>query len=239
MGWITGAKREKACRKENQKDTEGKILERKEMPKTREDPARKKKLEAREHDCLEREERRRAGQRVVYTGAMFDCVVSKKTQLATMVAEFENISRSMIKLKTCMEEMKQEIEQIQEWTERMEERMENGENYTDDEVEVLPIYNANEMMKAFTENVGALTKASRGRPVTVETLVKGQPVSISVAARENEGGTNAQAGPVHYRASRGTKADGPYLPGARGGNTGRGEAQMDCSGNKSGGKKKK
>ena len=238
MGWITGAEREKARRKDNQKDTEGKRLERKEMPKTREDRARKKRLEAREHDCLEQEERRRAGQRV-YTGAMIDCVVSKKTQLATMVAKFENISRNMMQLKACMEEMKQQIEQIQEWTERMEERIGEGQNYTDDEVEVLPVYSANEVVKAFTENVGALTKASRGRPVTVETLVKGQPVSISVAARDNEGGTNAQAGPVHYRASRGRKADGPYLPRARGGFTGGGEAQMDCSGNKSGEKRKR
>ena len=117
----------------------------------------------------------------IYTGASTE-FVSKNAQLATVVAECEEMNYGMMQLKGCMVTMETPIEAIQAWTERMEERMGNGENYTD-EVEVLPVYSANEMLKAMTQ-----------RAVTLETYVKGECVSISVTARDGEGGTNVQAG---------------------------------------------
>ena len=45
--------------------------------------------------------------------------------------------------------------------------------------------------------------------------------------------------PAQYRAVRGRRVVGPYHPGSHGGVTGGGEAKMDCSGNKRGGKKKR
>ena len=211
-------------------------LERKKMAKTRQETARAARREARAQIERLQRERRRVDQRI-YTGAIIESV-SKNAQLATVVAECEEINYGMRQLKGSMETMEKQIEAIKAWTERMVERMENGENYTD-AAEVSPEYSAKEMLDAMTEKVGAVASSSRGRAVTLETYVKGEFVSISVTARDGEGGTNAQAGPVHYRASRGRKADGPYLPRARGGFTGGGEAQMDCSGNKSGEKRKR
>ena len=128
----------------------------------------------------------------IYTGASTE-FVSKNAQLATVVAECEEMNYGMMQLKGCMNTMENQIEVIQAWIERMEKRMENGENYTD-AVKVSPEYSANVMLKAMTEKVAAVTSASNGRVVTLETYVKGEFVSISVAARDGEGGTNAQAG---------------------------------------------
>ena len=93
-----------------------------------------------------------------------------------------------------------------------------------------------------------------GRAVTLETFVKGEYVSVSVAARGEPGGGNrrvwAQAdrdpGPVEvttrsdnrppppHRTMRGRRASGRYHPGSHGLPSGGGEARMDCSGNKRG-----
>ena len=195
--------------------------------------------------------RRRVDERV-YSGALVECV-SKKTQLATMVAEAEEMNHGMRQLKGCMDAMETRIGQIQAWTEAMEERMERGETYSD-EVEIVPVYTANEMLKAMTEEVASVTSASQGRAVTLETFVKGEYVSVSVAARGEPGGGNrrvwAQAdrdpGPVEvttrsdnrppppHRTMRGRRASGRYHPGSHGLPSGGGEARMDCSGNKRG-----
>ena len=90
------------------------------------------------------------------------------------------------------------------------------------------------MLKAMTEQVAELTRSSQGRAVTLETCVNGEFVSISVAARDGEEGTNAQAGRVNYKALKGRKADGPNVPGAGGGSTGGGEVKTE-----SGGKRKR
>ena len=73
--------------------------------------------------------------------------------------------------------------------------MERGETYTD-EVEVLPVYTAKEMLKVMTEEVAlaSVTSASKGRAVTLETLVKGEYVSVSVAARAGPGGRDVAQG---------------------------------------------
>ena len=166
-------------------------LERKKMAKTRKETARAARLEARAQIEKLQRERRRVDQKI-YTGAIMESK-PKKAQLTTVVAECEEMNYGMMQLKGCMDTMEKQIEAIQAWIERMEERMENGENYTD-EVEVSPVYSAKEMLKAMTEKVAAVTSASNGRVVTLETYVKGEFVSISVAARDGEGGTNAQAG---------------------------------------------
>ena len=145
---------------------------------------------------LERE-RRRVGQRIC-TGAIIESV-SKNTQLATAVAECEEMNYGMMQLKGCMVTMETPIEAIQAWTERMVERMGNGENYTN-AVAVSLEYSANVMLKVMTEEVAELTRSSQGRAVTLETCVNGEFVSISVAARDGEEGTNAQAGRLLYRA---------------------------------------
>ena len=152
--------------------------------------------------------------------------VSKNVQLVTVVAECEEMNYGMMWLKGCMDTIEKQIEAIQAWTERMEERMENRENYTN-EVEVSPEYSTKEMLKSMTEKVVAVTSVSDRRAVTLETYVKGEFVSILVAARDGEEGTNAQAGRLHYRALRGTKADGLFVPGAGGGSTGGGEVKME------------
>ena len=207
-------------------------LERKKMAKTRQETAMAARREARAQIERLQRERRRVDQRI-YTGAIIESV-SKNAQLATVVAECEEINYGMRQLKGSMDTMEKQIEAINAWTEKMVERMEDGENYTD-AAEVSPEYCANVMLDAMTEKVGAVASASQGRAVTLETYVKGEFVSISVAARDGEGGTNAQAGhDVHYRALKGRKADGLYVPGARGGCTGDGEVKME-----SGGKRKR
>ena len=161
----------------------------------------------------------------IYTGAIIESV-PKKAQLATVVAECEEINYGLRQLKGCMHTMETQMEAIQAWSERMEERMENGDNYTD-VVAVSPEYSANVMLKAMTEEVAELTRSSQGRAVTLETYVNGEFVSISVAARDCEEGTNAQAGRVQYKALKGRKADGLYVPGAGGGSTGGGEVKKE------------
>ena len=203
--------------------------------------------------------RRRVDERV-YSGALVECV-SKKTQLATMVAEAEEMNHGMRQLKGCMDAMETRIGQIQAWTEAMEERMERGETYSD-EVEIVPVYTANEMLKAMTEEVASVTSASQGRAVTLETFVKGEYVSVSVAARGGSGGNDVARGrenrrfwdsqvdgdpgpvevsrrsdnppPPPHRTMRGRRTSGPYHPGFYGGPSGGGEARMNCSGNKRG-----
>ena len=148
--------------------------------------------------------RRRVDERV-YSGALMECA-SKRTQLTTMVAEAEVLNDGMGQLKDCLVTMETRIGQIQAWTEAMEERMERGETYTD-EVEVLPVYTAKEMLKAMTEEVASVTSASEGRAVTLETLVKGEYVSVSVAACVGPGGNDVACG-------RGTRTkDRLVLPG--------------------------
>ena len=199
-------------------------LERKKMAKTRQETARAARREAHAQiDKLHRE-RRRVNQRII-TGAIIESV-PKKAQLATVVAECEEMNYGMRQLKGCMRTMENQMEAIQAWTESMVERMGNGENYTD-AVAVSPEYSANVMLKAMTEQVAELTRSSQGRAVTLETSVNGEFVSISVAARDGEEGTNAKAGRLHYRALRGTKADGLYVLGAGGGSTGGGEVKME------------
>ena len=221
------------------------------MPFTREDRARRARASARLQ--LERLELERTRvQERVYMGAVVENV-SKRTQLATMVAEAEALSDGMKEVKVCLGRMETQLVRIQAWTEAMEERMERGETYSD-EVEIVPVYTANEMLKAMTEEVASVTSASQGRAVTLETFVKGEYVSVSVAARGEPGGGNrrvwAQAdrdpGPVEvttrsdnrppppHRTMRGRRASGRYHPGSHGLPSGGGEARMDCSGNKRG-----
>ena len=204
-------------------------------------------------------ERTRVQERV-YMGAVVENV-SKRTQLATMVAEAEALNDGMKQLKVCLGRMETQVGRIQAWTEAMEERMERGETYSD-EVEIVPVYTANEMLKAMTEEVASVTSASQGRAVTLETFVKGEYVSVSVAARGGPGGNDVARGrenrrfwdsqvdgdpgpvevsrrsdnppPPPHRTMRGRRASGPYHPGFHGGPTGGGEARMNCSGNKRG-----
>ena len=101
-----------------------------------------------------------------------------------MVAEAEEMNYGMMQLNGCMVAMETRIGEIQAWTEAMEERMGRGETHTTDEVEVLlVVYTANEMLKAMKEEVAAMTSSSEGRAVTLETMVKGEYVLVSVAAR--------------------------------------------------------
>ena len=127
--------------------------------------------------------------------------------------------------------------------------------------------------QAMTDEVASVSRASKGRAVTLETIVKGEYVSVLVAARGDPGGNDVargtrrvwdsqvdgDPGPVEvarrgggrqpvrmddnplppHRTMRGRRADGLYHPRCRGGFHGGGEAKMDCSGNKRGGKRKR
>ena len=126
---------------------------------------------------LERE-RRRLGDRVY--GRVFVESYPKRTQLATMVAD-------------CIVAMETQMGAIQGWAESMERRMERGETYADD-VEVVSVYTAKEMLKAMTDEVASVSRASEGRAVTLETIVKGEYVSVSVAARGDLGGNDVARG---------------------------------------------
>ena len=115
------------------------------------------------------------------------------------------------------------------------------------------------MKQAMTDEVASVSRASKGRAVTLETIVKGEYVSVLVAARGDPGGNDVARGtrrvwdsqvdgdpgpvevtrrsdipPPPHRMMRGERASGLYHPDIHGGVTGGGEARMDCSGNKRG-----
>ena len=87
------------------------------MTLTRQDAARKARVEAWAQAERLEQERRRVGDRV-YSGVLVECY-PKRTQLATMVAEAEQMNHGMSQLRGCLVAMETQIGQIQAWTEAM------------------------------------------------------------------------------------------------------------------------
>ena len=131
------------------------------MPLTRLDAMRRARLEAEaQADSLERE-RRRIGDRI-YGADHYVASYPKRTQLTTMVAEAEALNFGFSKLKDCMVALESQMGTIASWAESMERRMERGEEYAD-EVEVIMMYSAQEMLRAMTDEVATLSRASEGK----------------------------------------------------------------------------